>query len=73
MSIAEMVQSVQCTIDSGGQITAIVIQPELWHRIIEILEDSEDRALIQALRERLQQHPAARGAIRWQDAAQEWE
>lgn len=73
MSIAELVQDVQFTVDNQGQVTAVVITPALWQRIIELLEDSEDRALVQSLREQLNQHPAQTGALRWQDVEQEWE
>ena len=51
----------------------MVIQPALWQRIVELLEDSEDRALVQSLREKLNQHPAQTGALRWQDVEQEWD
>jgi hypothetical protein len=73
MTVADLLEDVQFTVDSSGQITAVVIQPALWQRIIELLEDSEDRALVQSLREQLNQHPAQTGALRWQDVEQEWE
>jgi hypothetical protein len=44
-----------------------VLTPELWERIVELLEDSEDRELVRSMLERLQQHPAASGALRWED------
>jgi hypothetical protein len=37
------------------------------------LEDAEDRGLVEALRDRLAQGPAAAGALRWQDVAGQWE
>jgi hypothetical protein len=39
---------------------------------MEALEEAQDRALIEALRERLAHGPAASGALRWQDARDEW-
>ena len=54
-------------------ITAVVVPPDLWQRIVAALEDAEDRALVQALRTRLMAGPAASGALRWQDVADQWQ
>jgi hypothetical protein len=72
MTAAELTQGIQFTIDQDGQVTAVVITPELWQRIVELLEDAEDRALVQALRSRLAAGPAASGALRWEDVSDEW-
>jgi hypothetical protein len=49
VGIAEMTEQVQFTVDQRGQVTAVVVQPLLWQRIIEALEEAEDRDLLQAL------------------------
>jgi hypothetical protein len=67
VSIAELTQGVQFTVDQNGQVTAVVVTPELWQRIAEALEDAEDRELVRALRDRLGAGPRASGALRWQD------
>jgi len=72
MTASELTQGIQFTIDQDGRMTAVVITPQLWQRIVESLEDAEDRALVQALRSRLAAGPAASGALRWQDVADEW-
>ncbi|MFL5801386.1 MAG: hypothetical protein ACJ8CR_06550 [Roseiflexaceae bacterium] len=72
MTAAELTQGIQFTIDQEGRVTAVVIAPELWQRIVEALEDAEDRALVQALRSRLAAGPVAPGALRWQDVADQW-
>jgi hypothetical protein len=72
MTVAELTQSIQFTVDQNGQVTAVVIAPELWRRIVDALEDAEDRALAQSLRERINAGPLARGALHWQDVADEW-
>jgi len=72
MTAAELTKSVQFTVDQNGQVTAVVVTPELWKRIIEALEDAEDRELVQVLRSRLAHGPSASGALRWQDVADEW-
>ena len=73
MTIAELTQGVQFTIDQNGAVTAVVITPDLWQRIVDALEESEDRALVQTLRSRLLAGPIASGALRWQDVAGEWQ
>ncbi len=73
MSIADITAGVQFTVDRSGKVTAVVLTPELWEHIIQLLEDSEDRALVQAMQERLHQHPALSGALRWEDVEAEWE
>ena len=73
MTVAELTRDVQYTVDQGGEVTAVVLDPTLWRRILVALEDAEDRALVQALGERLTQGPAAAGALRWQDVVDEWQ
>jgi hypothetical protein len=72
MSAADLTAGVQFTVDQAGQVTAVVIDPALWRRIVVALEDTEDRALVVALRQRLAEGPAAGGALKWQDVAGDW-
>lgn len=72
MTAAELTQDVQFTVDQAGRITAVVIAPELWQRIVEALEDADDRVLVQELRAILAAGPSASGALRWQDVAGQW-
>jgi hypothetical protein len=73
MTVAELTRGVQFTVDQRGKITAVVIEPSLWERILAALEDAEDRALVQSLHDRLATGPAAAGALPWQDVADEWQ
>ncbi len=50
MSIAELTENVQFTVDQQGHVTAVVVQPLLWRHIMEALEEGSDQALVQALR-----------------------
>lgn len=72
MSAAELTRDVQFTVDQHGNITAVVISPTLWQQILEALEDADDRTLVATIRERLREHPAQSGALRWQDVADDW-
>ena len=73
MTVTELTKDVQFTVDQGGQVTAIVVDPALWSCILAALEDAEDRALIQALGDRLSKGPVAGKALRWQDVADQWQ
>lgn len=72
MTTDELVRGVQFTVDQHGQVTAVVLTPDLWRRIGEALEDAEDRELVQMLRDKIAAGPHASGALRWQDVADEW-
>lgn len=72
MTVEEIARSVQFTLDQEGKTTAVVLTPELWRQILEALEDAEDRALLQALKDRVAAGPAAAGALRWEDVAKDW-
>ncbi len=73
MNIAELTKDVHFTIDHQGKVKAVVISPLLWQQIIALLEDSVDRTLVQSFYERLAQHPASSGALRWEDIEHEWQ
>ena len=72
MTVAELTQDVQFTMDQQGKVTAVVIDPALWQRIVAALEDSEDRRLVQSLQERLAQGPLASGALDWESVSDEF-
>lgn len=72
MDAVDLTAGVQFTRDQQGHTIAVVVDPGLWQRIMEALEDAQDRALVAALRERLAIGPTASGALKWQDARDEW-
>ena len=73
MTVTELTQGVQFTVDQSGQVTAVVLEPALWQRILEALEDTEDRVLIASLQSRLAIGPVKSGALRFEDVADEWQ
>jgi hypothetical protein len=72
VSLIESGETIQYTVDPHGTITAVIVPQALWQRILDALEDSEDRALVQTLRARLALGPAAGGALRWDAVSTEW-
>ncbi len=61
MTVAELTQDVQFTVDQQGKVTAVVLTPALWQQIVETLGEIEDRDLIRSLRERIAEN--ASGAL----------
>lgn len=51
MSIREIVESAQIVIDANGTKKAILLDFALWEEILELLEDLEDAAEIERLRD----------------------
>lgn len=72
MTVAELTQDVQFTLDQQGKVTAVVIDPALWQRIVAALEDSAERRLVQSQQERLAQGPLASGALAWESVSDEF-
>lgn len=73
MTVAELTDRVQFAVDQQGNITAVMIDPELWKQIVAALENAEDRSLVQSLLARLSLGPSAGGALRWDDVADQWQ
>ena len=73
MTVIELTQGVQYTVDQSGQVTAVVLDPALWQRILEALEETEDRDLVARRQARLAAGPIKSGALRFEDVAGEWQ
>lgn len=71
MAVEQADRGVQYTVDRNGKLVAVVVSPELWQRILDDLEDSEDRALVRDLVNRLQNPPSS-WAMPWEEVAPEW-
>jgi hypothetical protein len=73
MSVTELAKSVQFTVNQEGHVTAVVLSPAVWQQILDALEDSEDRQLVESLRTRLAQGPVSSSALRFEEIASEWQ
>jgi hypothetical protein len=71
ITVEELVQGIQFTVDHTGQVTAVVLRPDLWHRIAVALENTQDSELAQALRAKLGVGLSASDALRWQNISEE--
>lgn len=70
--LTEAVASARYMINASGDKTDVVLPLPVWEKLIEWLEDVEDRGLVQTWLPKLQQGPKEAGAFAWDDVADEW-
>ncbi len=73
MSTVEMLESVQFVVIPDGRPAAVQMSIEAWRRLLDWLEDVEDRAVVKDLLPRLREGPQRSGALRWNDIESEWD
>lgn len=52
MTPQELNSGVQFTVDGNSQVTAVVVRPDLWRKIVQALEEGERQELAALLIER---------------------
>lgn len=65
MSVTEILQTAQFVVDSDGTKRAVILDYALWEELLSLLEDAEDAAEIDHLRE------AGEEGIPWEQAKAE--
>ena len=70
MSANEIAAGLRFVVDGEGRVTSVVLTPELWRRLVERLEDAEDRKLLEELAPKLADGP--KGALAWRDVEADW-
>lgn len=65
MSMKELMAKTEFLVDAEGKKKAVVVEIELWEELLTLLEDMEDAAEIQQLRD------AGEETIDWQQAKNE--
>lgn len=71
MALNDMTHEVQFTIDQTGKVTAIVLTPALWQRILELLEHSEDKELAASLHSQLVHYLASARRVGEQSSSED--
>lgn len=71
--LTEAVASARYVINASGDKTDVVLPLPIWEKLLEWLEDVEDRALLQTWLPKLKQGPKEAGAFAWADVAREWD
>ena len=65
MSVTEMLNKAEFLVDDNGNKKAVVLDMALWRELLQMLEDLEDAAEIQQLRD------AREETVDWQQAKNE--
>lgn len=66
----ELAAGIQFVVDGRGQVTSVVLSPEVWKQLVSQLEDAEDRAMLTRLAPKLAEGPKA--ALAWSEVENEW-
>jgi hypothetical protein len=70
MSAEEIAAGIRFVVDREGRVTNVVLTADLWHELVERLEEAEDRDLLKQLAPKLDKGRA--GALRWADVERDW-
>ena len=63
MTLQELNKGVQFTVDGNSQVTAVVVMPDIWRKIIQALEESERQEIAALLMERAPATPLDLSAL----------
>jgi hypothetical protein len=72
MTPKELNEGVRFTVDGNNEVTAVVLTPDLWRKILHTLEDSEERELVALLKERTPVAPLDFSALRMREPGEDW-
>lgn len=72
MATPEILKSVQFLVDEHGKPLAVQIGIREWEKLLDWLEDQEDRALVKDALERLRAAPVPARALAWEKVQAEW-
>ena len=73
MTTLEALQSVQFVVDKAGKPAAVQMTFEAWEKLLDWLENVEDRAVVRDMLPALRAGPKKSGALRWQDMRKDWQ
>lgn len=72
MTPKELKEGVRFTVDGNNQVTAVVLEPDLWRKILTTLQDSEERELVALLKERAPAIPVDFSALYLREPSEDW-
>ena len=69
----DMVASVRFLVDAVGNKTDVVVLWAAWEKLLNWLEEVDDRAIVREWLPRLKAGPDKGDALRWSDVVDEWD
>lgn len=73
MAGIEPLQSIRFLVDDRGKPLAVQIGIREWEKLLEWLEDQEDRAVVKEALSRIRVGPVGSGAVSWEKVQAEWD
>lgn len=70
--LQETVGKVRYLTDEQGSRTDVVLSLDRWERLVAWLETLDDRLALEAWLPALREGPRQKGALAWEDVADEW-
>ena len=65
-------KNVRFVVDASGKQAAVQVNMDDWKKLLEYLEDLEDRAKLKDMLHRLKLGPEKSGALDWQNIGKQW-
>ncbi len=72
MVTLDALKNVRFVVDANGKQSAVQVSIEDWQKILEYLEELEDRERIKAILHRLKAGPEKSNALNWKEARKKW-
>ena len=69
----EILHSARYLVNNEGSKTDVVLSLGNWNKLLTLLEELDDRKVVQDWLPQLESGPVLSGALRWEDVKEEWE
>jgi hypothetical protein len=60
-------------VNNEGSKTDVVLSLANWNKLLTLLEELDDRKIVQEWLPKLKAGPVSSGALRWEDVREDWE
>ena len=68
----QTLQNARFVVDASGKHAAVQLNIDDWQKLLDYLEELEDRAKIKEVLHRLKNGPDKSGALDWSEARKKW-
>jgi hypothetical protein len=69
----DVLYSARYLVNNEGGKTDVVLSLAVWNKLLTLLEELDDRNIVQAWLPKLKAGPVSSGALRWEDVREGWE
>ncbi len=72
MTPKELNDGVRFTVDGNNHVTAVVLTPDIWRKVLAALEEGEQREIATLLKERAPATPLDLSELRLRELCEDW-